>query len=305
MNIIVFPNNKGSAYSIQWNRWYHYILVGLIVLSVATGLLSCGYYFGKLIAQDSEGADWRRKIVVRHQQMENDRELAEAHIDALVERFGVLQAHINRLDALGSRLVKLADLDAAEFDFSSVPGVGGPDQPSGIVLGGANDITGALNDLAMQLEHRESQLRVLSQLIMSRNLDEEVFPAGWPIKKGWISSPYGKRKNPFSGDSEFHKGIDFAGKAGSEVIAVAGGVVTWAGKRHGYGRLVQIDHGNRLVTRYGHNSKMGVKVGDVVKKGQVIAKMGSTGRSTGPHVHFEVIKNGKKINPYKFIKASK
>jgi murein DD-endopeptidase MepM/ murein hydrolase activator NlpD len=202
-------------------------------------------------------------------------------------------------------LVKLADLDAAEFDFSSVPGVGGPDQSFGIVLGSAKDITGALDGLATQLQHRESQLRVLSQLIMSRNLQEEVFPAGWPIKKGWISSPYGKRKNPFSGDSEFHKGIDFAGKVGSDVIAVAGGVVTWAGKRHGYGRLVQIDHGNRLVTRYGHNKRMSVKVGDIVKKGQIIAKMGSTGRSTGPHVHFEVIKNGKKTNPYKFIKASK
>ena len=140
---------------------------------------------------------------------------------------------------------------------------------------------------------------------MSRNLENEVFPAGRPVEKGWISSYYGMRSDPFTGRPEFHKGMDFAGKQGSDIVAVGGGMVTWAGKRYGYGNMVEITHGNGYVTRYGHLEKIVVEVGQAVKKGQLIATLGSTGRSTGPHVHFEVIENGKTVNPLKFIQASR
>ena len=132
-------------------------------------------------------------------------------------------------------------------------------------------------------------------------MKEEVFPEGRPIDRGWISSYFGMRTNPFTGKLQFHKGMDFASKSGSKVKAVAGGVITWSSKRYGYGNLVEINHGNSYVTRYGHNEQNLVKVGDTVKKGQTISLMGSTGRSTGPHVHFEVIKNGKQINPNRFV----
>jgi len=132
-------------------------------------------------------------------------------------------------------------------------------------------------------------------------MKEEVFPEGRPIGRGWISSYYGMRTNPFTGKLQFHKGMDFASKSGSNVQAVAGGVVTWSSKRYGYGNLVEINHGNGYVTRYGHNKENLVQVGDTVKKGQSISLMGSTGRSTGPHVHFEVLKNGRQINPQRFV----
>ncbi|MEN8128697.1 MAG: M23 family metallopeptidase [Pseudomonadota bacterium] len=305
MNIIVFPRKRSSAYSIQWSRWYHFVLSALVIMVLGAMPLGMGYYLGSIYGDDSLNSDRQQDVRARQQQIEITHDLASAHIDALVLRLGLFQAHINRLDALGSKLVKMADLDEDEFDFSSVPGIGGPNQTGARAFGNPQNFSNVLAELAVELERRESQLRVIDGLIMSQNLEEEVFPAGWPIKKGWISSSYGKRKNPFSGESEFHKGVDFAGKAGSDVVAVAGGVVTWAGKRYGYGNLVEIDHGNRLVTRYGHNKVVEVEIGSIVKKGQVIAKMGSTGRSTGPHVHLEVIKKGKKINPYKFIRASK
>jgi murein DD-endopeptidase MepM/ murein hydrolase activator NlpD len=126
-------------------------------------------------------------------------------------------------------------------------------------------------------------------------------PSGSPVKNGWVSSGYGKRTDPFTGKKEFHKGVDFAGKAGSEVLSVGDGIVSWVGERTGYGNLVEITHGNGYVTRYGHNKKLLVAVGDTVKKGQQIAVLGSTGRSTGPHVHLEVVHNDQQVNPSKYI----
>jgi len=163
------------------------------------------------------------------------------------------------------------------------------------------DFGSEIDSVIAELEDREQQLSVLENILMSSHMEEEVFPAGRPIKRGWISSYYGTRTNPFSGKLQFHKGMDFAAKSGSNVLAVAGGVVTWSGKRYGYGNLVEINHGNGYITRYGHNKTNLVAVGNTVKKGEVISHMGSTGRSTGPHVHFEVIKNGRQINPQKFV----
>ena len=136
-------------------------------------------------------------------------------------------------------------------------------------------------------------------------LQQKVLPTGRPIKKGWMSSFYGMRNDPFTGKRDFHKGVDFAGKLGSDVTSVAAGVVTWSGDRYGFGMMVEIDHGNGYSTRYGHNLENLVKVGDKVRKGQTIAKMGTSGRSTGPHVHFEVLYNGRAVNPKKYIHASR
>ena len=142
----------------------------------------------------------------------------------------------------------------------------------------------------------------LQDYLITEDNIKSAIPTGRPIKKGWVSSYYGYRVDPFSGKKVFHHGLDFAGKAGSEVVAVANGIVSWQGSRGGYGEMIEIDHGNGYQTRYAHNKKLVVKLGDRIKKGQAIALMGSTGRSTGPHVHFEILRDGKTVNPANFIK---
>jgi murein DD-endopeptidase MepM/ murein hydrolase activator NlpD len=209
-----------------------------------------------------------------------------------------MQANVIRLNALGQRLVKVAKLDAKEFDFKNPPAYGGPvEKDSETVI----DLDGVIADLDRQLSSREAQLDVLEEVIMNRQLKNESKPRGRPIVKGWTSSYYGKRTDPFTGKPAMHKGMDFAGKEGSKVIAVASGVVTWAGERYGYGELIEINHGNGYTTRYGHNKELLVEVGDTIEKGQAISLMGSTGRSTGPHVHFEVLKNDRQVNPSKYV----
>jgi murein DD-endopeptidase MepM/ murein hydrolase activator NlpD len=231
---------------------------------------------------------------------------AEDNMNALALRLGKLQAHVIRLDALGSRLTSMAKLDNGEFDFNQAPARGGPvsanDNSTEMTV---PDFMSSLKELSSQLDDRTEQLSVLETMMMNRNLQAEVMPAGRPITRGWLSSYFGIRTDPFTGRRAHHSGIDFAGKMGSDVVAVAAGVVTYAADRSGYGKLVEINHGNGYATRYGHNSKLLVKVGDTVKKGQVISKMGSTGRSTGPHVHFEVLLNGRAVNPKQYIHASR
>jgi murein DD-endopeptidase MepM/ murein hydrolase activator NlpD len=158
-----------------------------------------------------------------------------------------------------------------------------------------------LDAVEQKLEVRDAQLLALENVILSRSLTQAIRPEGRPVVEGYISSYYGERQDPFSGHEAWHKGVDFAGAQGSQVVAVAAGVVTRAEGQNGYGNLVEINHGNGFVTRYGHNQKVLVGVGETVVRGQSIALMGSTGRSTGPHVHFEVLRNGRQVNPIGYV----
>jgi murein DD-endopeptidase MepM/ murein hydrolase activator NlpD len=234
--------------------------------------------------------------------LEDARSDTQGGIDAMAIRIGKLQSQLLRLDALGERLVNIGGLDKGEFSFDEPPALGGPQALSPRSEQSAlPDLLREMELLEKMIEHRHQQLALVEDLIMNSNLEESVHPRGRPVAKGWISSYYGMRNDPFTGKRTMHKGMDFAGKEGSDVIAVAAGVVTWSGKRSGYGEMIEINHGKGYVTRYGHNKTCSVEVGDRVKQGQVIAKMGSTGRSTGPHVHFEVIRNGKTIDPTRHI----
>lgn len=278
--------------------------------TVALALVAA-FVFGAVVGwagQDSSPADV--ESVVQHalgnQRQEFDEAVRNArdNLDALAQRLGQLQAHVIRLDALGERLVKMAGLEADEFDFGSIPPQGGPHSGASERPAEVPDFLSDLNGLSQQLEDREYQLTALETLLMNRNLQKEIIPAGSPASSGWVSSYFGRRTDPFTGRFEYHEGIDVAGKAGSDVVAVASGVVTWAGDRYGYGRLVEINHGNGYATRYGHNQSLKVRVGQTVRKGDVIALMGSTGRSTGPHVHFEVLHNGRPVDPSKYMQAA-
>lgn len=305
MNLVISPETPARSYLIRRRRWHHFLLFGLALVVPPLALGGYGFYEGFSRGHQSVVDQWREDIVLQELRIQSAREEAQARLNALGQEMGRLQAQVNRIDALGTRLVMMASLDSDEFDFGAPPGLGGVDETGEEVGAVADDISSAMARMQQQLDGRQDQLRVLDELLLSRELSREILPSGSPTRTGWLSSSYGHRNDPFTGKKAFHKGMDFAGSKGSDIIAVAGGVVTVAEKRGNYGYLVEIDHGGRYSTRYGHNQKLHVSVGETVHKGQVIAAMGSSGRSTGPHVHFEVWKDGKRVNPVKFVKASR
>jgi murein DD-endopeptidase MepM/ murein hydrolase activator NlpD len=223
----------------------------------------------------------------------------QERVDALSARVGQVNAHVIRLDALGRRLTELADIDSREFNFDSAPATGGPEGEGRAA--GVPDLTRMLDDLENRLSLRDAQLGALEGVILQRDLREQTLPDGRPVRRGYISSYFGERQDPFTGHQTFHKGVDFAAARGSDVLAVGAGVVTFAGYHAGYGGVVEISHGDGYVTRYAHNQRVKVQTGQAVSRGEVVALMGSTGRSTGPHVHFEVLRNGRPVDPLGYV----
>jgi len=300
MNIILVGKIKGKPVRCQIGGRGPMLACfsGMLVLALA--IAGIGYWLGTTQGKIMQLAQLEQEIRQQKKMIEEARAAARSDLDALASRIGSMQANVTRVNALGKVVVKLARLDAREFDFDNEPAYGGPQTPD---TGVAMQFDEVLHDLDQQLQSRTEQLTVLQDVLMSKMLQLESKPTGRPIDKGWISSYYGKRTDPFSGKLEMHKGLDFASRAGTPVKAVASGVVTWAGKRYGYGNLVEINHGNGYTTRYGHNEKILVEVGDAVKKGDPISLMGSTGRSTGPHVHFEVLLRDRQVDPLRFVQA--
>jgi murein DD-endopeptidase MepM/ murein hydrolase activator NlpD len=296
INIILFTNRGGRVLSFKFNP----LRTGLLVGTGVALLYVLGLYGGLQLGQDGL-KQWQKVAQEQQLQIDDARKSARTHLDALTLRLGRMQARMLQLNALGSQLVAQANLDKDEFDFESLPAVGGPEDVAGLESIELPDFLSMLDELSVEMEDRGQKLSVLDTLLMDRNLHDRVMPSGSPVKNGWVSSGYGKRADPFTGKKEFHKGLDLAGKEGSLVLSVGDGIVTWVGKRTGYGNLVEITHGNGYVTRYGHNEKLLVAAGDIVKKGQQIAVLGSTGRSTGPHVHYEVVHNGQQVNPSKYL----
>ncbi len=302
MNIIFVGKFRGKPLCCQIDNtrqmFLYFGLIGIIAIS----LVFSGYWFGARRTSTKNLAALKNDISVQKDMIKQARLNAKTDLDALAMRIGKMQANVIRLNALGKRLIKVAKLDKKEFNFDKPPAYGGPAEPESQVPVNFTNVVSTLNT---ELNSRESQLTILENILLNRQVVAETTPSGRPILKGkgWTSSYFGMRIDPFTGKLAMHKGMDFAGKEGSKVIAAASGIVTWAGPRSGYGNLIEIDHGNGYATRYGHNEKVLVKVGEKVNKGQVISLMGSTGRSTGPHVHFEVLKNNRQINPARFVAA--
>jgi murein DD-endopeptidase MepM/ murein hydrolase activator NlpD len=305
MKIIVVNKRHGRTRSFTFGGWTRAV-VSVCLLGIPVGM---GSWFGYQ-ATKGDGSDvftsdstkvWNRALKAQKEQVIDTRRHAEEQIAALTLRMAELQARLVRLDALGERLTTIAKLDKGEFDFSQPPAIGGPESVDLGEAYSAPDFLGVIDNLTDQIEDREQQLDTLEALLAKRKIQSDIFIAGRPVKKGWMSSRFGRRTDPFKGHIAWHSGVDFAGKLGSDVISVAAGVVTWSGERHGYGDMVEVNHGGGFSTRYAHNSKNLVKVGDIVKKGQVVALMGSSGRSTGPHVHFEVYKHGRPVDPATYI----
>lgn len=298
--------------SSQGLRKFHFsevqvILILLFVLSLPIAGAWLGYEWAKPEHESSLASQaieqMRQKLAGQQTDLDSSKKKASLQLSALTRKIGLMQAELNRINALGERVAELAKVNKGEFDFSATPGIGGPLEPaSGVVnYTTADDLFRGLDDFNATINDRAYQLEVLESVLLNKELSAEVRISGRPITKGWTSSFYGTRNDPFTGEPAWHGGMDFAGKQGADVVATGAGVVTWADKRYGYGLLVEINHGEGLITRYAHNQEALVKVGDVVNKGQVIARMGSEGRSTGPHVHYEVLRHGKTLNPERYV----
>ena len=292
MKMIIFLNDRKKALKLSVNLW------GCLAALAAIGALSI--FLSNLIEIYLD----KRAVESEMLALEDVKADTRTAMNAMVGRVSLLQSHVMRLDALGSRLAEMAQVDDFEFGIEYPPGLGGPHNDL------AEDGTGELSDydflislnrLEHALQDRQDKLTAMETMLMGRSLNELIVPQGNPAKGGWFSSLFGYRTNPITGREEFHLGVDLAGRAGTAVTSIASGIVTWSGRYQAYGNLVEISHGNGYVTRYAHNKENLVNVGERVEKGQVIAVMGSTGRSTGTHVHFEVVKNGRHINPRNYI----
>ena len=229
---------------------------------------------------------------------------AQRDVDAMAVKLGELQAQSIRLDALGERLAEAGKLDPREFDFQHAPALGGAEQ-NGAPTSLPSDLLSGLDTLRNRFDYQQTQLGVLADLLMNRQVDARVKPTGMPVVDGYIASYFGIRADPFNGHRDFHPGLDIDVPMGTPVHAVADGVVTYAGVRRGYGNVIEIDHGNGYMTRYAHNSKLLAHVGERVRAGDVISDAGSTGRSTGPHVHFEVWYRGHVVNPLAYVRSTR
>jgi len=303
MNVIFVGRKSGRVKQFDLHHPVVLSAAVLLVLGILGTAFSVGVGLGaRHVANPIDQlGNWSAELIRQKGLIEDTKRALQEKVNALAMRVGQMNANVIRLDALGKRLTRMANLDDGEFDFGHPPAIGGGDGGSDGQPAQIPDLTAMVDDLQMQLSSREQQLGVLENMILTRELNKQVYPEGRPVQEGWISSYFGQRADPFTGYSAVHKGLDFAGPEGTKVTAVAAGLVTYSGERSGYGVMVEINHGNGLSTRYCHNEQLLVKQGDMVRKGQDLALMGSTGRSTGPHLHFEVLKNGVQVDPLRFV----
>lgn len=306
MQLILVPGNASRQSRCLTRNGFVALVTTAFIILLITGVGS--YYFGVSFATYKPSAKQLRLAYVQTTlekgqiQLEQAERDVEQQLDTFGRRLGRMQAHVSRLNALGKRLTDMAGLETNEFSFDSDPAIGGPmhtgqDQT-------ATDLIVALEALERSVLDKSDEMEILESLLVDYDLHSKQFPHGWPVKDGWISSGYGYRNDPFSGKRTFHSGVDVAGKSGAPIYAVAAGVVTVTKVKSGYGLVIEINHGKGYVTRYAHALATMVETGDRIEKGDAVAVVGSTGRSTGAHLHFEVLRDGKAVNPLKYISAS-
>lgn len=281
--LIVLPTMAGSA------AWY--------VTGKANG---AGSY-----SENEQIATQKQRLAELQQQIADIKRQSEADLDALSLQLGRMQAESMRTDALGQRLAEMAGLDKKEFDFNVAPALGGSENNVVANHLDISELRSAIDLAAEKLSRERLELILLESAMLDRDLKQSLDPKGWPVKRGYISSAYGYRSDPFTGKRAFHKGVDIPSAEGAPIFALAAGVVTYAGEKPGFGKMIEIDHGKGYTTRYAHISKIAVKTGDRVDQNQAIAEIGSTGRSTGPHLHLEMLKDGRTFNPRKRLYSAR
>ena len=304
MNLQIVSGRTGRVLQFDLRQPKILLVAALGALLACALVFAVGVQLGRTVGGPLDRAAVAREIERQRLDLSVVRSQMQGKVDALAARVGTLNAHLIRLDALGRRVTDLAGLDRGEFDFDRPPPAGGPEGeefPAGSAQ--VPELTDALDTLESQLVDRQQQFAVLESLMSTRSLGERALPGGWPIIGGWITSHFGHRSDPFTGRGAFHAGVDFTAPKGTQVIATGPGFVSFSGVKTGYGYVVEITHPTGYLTRYGHNSRNLVSEGQTVQKGEPIAVIGSTGRSTGTHVHFEVVRDGNTVNPMKYLSA--
>lgn len=307
MNIIVVSGAQARTRSITLD-WRH-VVIGALGLLVALIAFTMAFNLVVLRWAAEVQSPWLKSIVLADQRQEAQRtqELVEGHMNTMAIRLGELQAQMLRLDGLGERLARVAGLKPNELPSlqpGRVPGRGGAEPSQGARSLSVAEFTELLEKLSQQVDERGDQLSVLEALLVQSSVNRKFLPTLAPISDGWYSSNYGYRIDPFSGQNAFHEGVDFSADTGTPIVAAASGTVVTAEHHPHYGKMAEIDHGNGLVSRYAHAARLTVKAGDLVVRGQQVGTVGSTGRSTGPHLHFEVRLNGVPQNPARFLQSA-
>ena len=295
---IIFVNEKGASKSFRGSVFLSWVAV--------LGCMVVGVLFADHWLKPDLSADGLQRM--KDELSIQQTELREIEKNANMRNFAIsaelagMQSSLWEIEAIANSLSAMTELPREEFNFDPAVSQGGSSQEPARKLDWP-DLESQLRQLQLKLERRQKELRVLDDIVKEKKSEKDAVLRGKPVKKGWYSSAFGRRMDPITGRPAWHAGVDFAGKLGSDVIAVASGVVVYSGRKDGYGNLVEIDHGNGVTTRYGHHDELKVQVGEFVKQGDVIGLMGNSGRSTGPHVHLEVLRDGRAVNPLKTIEG--
>ena len=307
MNIILVSNATARARTLTLD-WRH-LALGSLALTVIFLAFTVAFNYVALKYAASVQHPLLQAIVLADQREEalKAQQKVQGHLNAMALKLGELQAQMLRLDGLGEHLARVAGLKPQELPSlqpGRVPGRGGADSSLPTRALSVGELADLLATLGRQVDERSDQLGVLEALLAQDSANRRFLPTLAPVIDGWFSSNFGYRIDPFTGLQTFHEGIDFPAEPGTPVIAAASGKVIEAGQHPQYGKIITIDHGNGLVSRYAHASRLAVSEGDLVVRGQRVATVGSTGRSTGPHLHFEVRMNGVPQNPARFLRST-
>ena len=305
MQIILISDRLARARSVHMSL-RHLVGTGLFALALLLGATATLYWLTLRYAAEVRLPVLQQMVAAAQEaEAERERVFLQQNLNSMAMKLGEMQAHLTRMDALGERLSALAGIRPQEFKVADAPGVGGaaPTQlpPQNLSLG---EFSEKLLTLARQVESRNDMLGVLEAQLFEQAVKKKMIPTIMPVKAPYNASSFGRRIDPFNGQWAMHEGIDFIADYGSQIVAAAGGVVIFAGFHPQYGYMIDIDHGNDLVTRYAHTSKIVVREGDLVQRGRKIGEVGTTGRSTGPHLHFEVRFRGAAQNPLKFLTSA-
>jgi murein DD-endopeptidase MepM/ murein hydrolase activator NlpD len=256
MNIIIVAKPGRAPRSLRLDSRRPVFLVASVAAAAVALLTGLGFALGVTLGGPAlaraELSEARARLAAQSRELGEAQLQVQRDMDALALRLGQLQAETTRLNALGQRLARVGKLEDGEFDFTQAPAVGGPERPTLLAATRRADVGTALDELESQLSRQGEQLRMLESVLFDREVERTLLPAGIPVRVGYMSSGFGRRTDPFTGRPEFHGGVDFAGPRGSDILAVAGGVVSFSGTKPGYGRVVEIDHGNGYMTRYAH-----------------------------------------------------